>query len=372
MKSAVKTIAKTCLHGYFRLLAASNGKSRPRDPRRILLVAGGYLGDSFWALQTVPLLKAAYPEAEIHVVGRPFLRDLANGVVPEQRIHEAAIVSDRTRETCDLRQLKRDALRVREAVRPDLAFDLMCNRYSALFCHHLKTCSVGMDVAEEASPLYSFCAKRALIPSVHLACRPRAIVRQFLGQPDSPEIELIPPVPAKSGADILAGLGLDASERLVMLIPGAGWAAKRWAPENFHALAGLLSERGFRIVLSGAPDEMDLCAGIADGVDGAIILCGALSDTISLLPHCRAVVGNDSGVAHIAASFGVRTVELYCPTNPDFSVTPGPRSFFIQAPCPDSPRKNEQHCCGDPRLTCDRPERMNCSVRQVLETLLRP
>lgn len=372
MKPAVKKIAKAGLRVFFGSVAAFNGKSRPRDPRRILLVAGGYLGDSFWALQTVPLLKAAYPEAEIHVAGRPFLRVLANGIIPEQRVHEAAIVSDRTREQCDLRKLKRDARLLREAVRPDLAFDLMCNRYSAWFCHHLKTCSVGMDIAEEASPLYSFCAKRALIPSVHLMCRPRSIVNQFLGLPDPPDVRLIPPVPEKSGGDILAELGLDASERIVMLIPGAGWAAKRWSPENFRSLAGLLSERGFRIVLSGAPDEKDLCAGIADGVEGAKILCGSLSDTISLLPHCSAAVGNDSGVAHIAASFGIRTVELYCATNPDFSVTPGPQSFFIQASCPDSPRKDEQVCRGASGLTCDRPERMNCSVRRVLETILLP
>ena len=137
-------------------LAFFNRKPRPQHPERILLVAGGYLGDTFWAIQTVPLLKKAYPEAEIHIAGRPFLHDLANTLVPDSRIHDVAVVSDRTREPCSFRRLKHDARILRKKIRPDLTFDLMSNRYSAWFCHHLKSYSVGMDIAEEASPLYSF------------------------------------------------------------------------------------------------------------------------------------------------------------------------------------------------------------------------
>ena len=353
-------------------LAFFNRKPRPQHPERILLVAGGYLGDTFWAIQTVPLLKKAYPEAEIHIAGRPFLHDLANTLVPDSRIHDVAVVSDRTREPCSFRRLKHDARILRKKIRPDLTFDLMSNRYSAWFCHHLKSYSVGMDIAEEASPLYSFCAKGDLVPSVHLACRPRSIVKQFLGQADSPGIELVPPVPKKTRSELFAELGLETGDQIVMLIPGAGWSAKRWAPENFHLLAARLRERGFRIVLSGAPDEAALCSKIAEGIAGVRILCGSLSDTISLLPHCGAVVGNDSGVTHVAASFGVRTVELYCFSNPDFSVTPGPLSLFLQSPCPYSPRKNEQYCRGASHLTCDRPERMSFSVWQVMEMICSP
>ena len=360
---------KTGIRCFCAALSGFSRNDRPQTPHKILLVAGGYLGDTFWALQTVPLLKTAYPEAEIHLVGRRFLHDLANGLVPDERIHDAVIVSDRTREPCSLRKMRRDARLLRNNIHPDLTIDLMCNRYSAWFCYCLGAYSVGMDLADEAAPLYSFCAKQNKVPSVHLACRPRSIVKQFLGQTDSSEIELTPPVPGKTKEEIFAELHLDASKKTVVLIPGAGWPAKRWDPEKFHLLARQLSEQGFQIVLSGSPDETDLCTGIADGIADARVVCGSLSDTISLLPHCHAVVGNDSGVVHVAASFGIRTVTLFCPTNHDFSVTPGRLSFFLQAPCPDSPRKNEQYCCGAPRLNCDRPERMNCSVQQVLEML---
>ena len=360
------------MYGSFSVLALSNRKAPPRDPRRILLVAGGYLGDTFWALQTVPMLKTAYPEAEIHIAGRPFLRVLANGLVPDERIHEVAVVSDRTRESYSFGKLKRDAAALRDKLHPDLIFDLMCNRYSAWFCHHLKSYAVGMDIAEEALPLYSFCAKRDLIPSVHLAYRPRSIVKQFLGQADLPDLELVPPVPRKTRAEILAELNLESSDRIVMLIPGAGWAAKRWDTEKFHLLARNLSEQGFRVILSGAPDEAEICSGIADGIPGVRTLCDSLSDAVSLLPHCRAVAGNDSGVVHLAAAFGVRTVTMFCQTNPVFCGPLGKQSLILRAACPHAPKEGEHFCRGGPRLTCERPERMNCSVEQVLELICRP
>ena len=360
------------MYGSFKVLAGFKRKNRPLSPRRILLVAGGYLGDTFWALQTVPLLKTAYPEAEIHIAGRPFLHDLANTIVPDKWIHDISVVSDRTRETFGFNKLRMDALSLGKAIRPDLVFDLMCNRYSALFCHFLKSYAVGMDIAEEASPLYSFCTKKRLIPSVHLAYRPRSIVNQFLGQPDSPDIPLIPPVPRKTGPEVFAELGLTTQDRIVMLIVGAGWPAKRWDPERFHLLALHLSEQGFRIVISGAPEEADLCLKVKDGIAGARTICGALSDTISLLPYCRAVVGNDSGIVHLAAAFGVKTITLFCQTNPAFCGPLGQKSIFLQSTCPHLPRNHEHFCLGIPRLTCESPERMNCSVQQVMDLICCP
>lgn len=372
MKSPVKTILKSGIRCFCKALACFNRHPRPQHPERILLVAGGYLGDTFWALQTIHLLKEAYPEAEIHIAGRPFLHDLAHTLVPDSRIHEIAVVSDRTRESGSLRQLKREARILGGKIHPDLVFDMMNNRYSAWFCHHLKSYAVGMDIAEEASPLYSFCAKSHLIPSIHLAYRPRSIVNQFLGRGDSPDIELVPPVPRKSMEQVSAELNLDRPGRTVMLIPGAGWAAKRWDPARFRLLARSLSEQGFQPVISGAPDETDLCAAIAKDNPEARIICGSLSDAISLLPHCLAAVGNDSGVVHLSAAFGVRTITMFCQTNPAFCGPLGKRSMFLRAACPLSPGEDEHFCLGIPRLHCERPERMDCSVQQVMDLIRRP
>ena len=370
--SAGKTILKSGIRGVCALMSLLVPKRRPENPRRILILAGGYLGDTFWAVQTVPLLREAYPEAEIHLAGRPFVRDLARGILPEERIHDAAILSDRTRESYSLRAMSRNALALRTKLRPDLVVDLMSNRYSAWFCFRLGAYSVGLDIAGEASPLYSYLAKLERTPSRHLLCRTCSTVNQFLGRPDSPDATPFPPAPAKTKAEIFAGLKLDESRDVVMLIPGAGWSAKRWPPEKFHELAARLAANGVQVVLSGAPEEAELCRTIADGVPGAVIITGSLSDTFSLLPHCRAVAGNDSGVAHVAAAFGVPTVTLFCQTNPDFCAPLGPRSRFLRTSCPLSPGERDHYCALFPALTCDRPERMDFSVQQVLDAICRP
>ena len=126
------------------------------------------------------------------------------------------------------------------------------------------------------------------------------------------------------------------------------------------------------MILSGAPDEAEICSGIADGIPGVRTLCDSLSDAVSLLPHCRAVAGNDSGVVHLAAAFGVRTVTMFCQTNPVFCGPLGKQSLILRAACPHAPKEGEHFCRGGPRLTCERPERMNCSVEQVLELICRP
>ena len=190
-------------------------------------------------------------------------------------------------------------------------------------------------------------------------------MRQFLERPDSGEIRLVPPVPSKGKEEILRQYGLEDAENIVLLNPGAGWAAKRWSPEKYHILAQRLAEAGYAVVVSGAPDEKELCEQVAEGISGAKAVCGALSDTISLLPHCRAVVGSDSGVIHMAASFDVPTVSLFCPTNPLFGAPLGRRSIVLQTVCPRRPHPDEQYCGGKPLLTCEKTDCMDFSVEQV-------
>jgi ADP-heptose:LPS heptosyltransferase len=42
----------------------------------------------------------------------------------------------------------------------------------------------------------------------------------------------------------------------------------------------------------------------------------SLTEVVGLLSCADAFVGNDSGVTHLAAAMGLRTVALFCPTDP--------------------------------------------------------
>jgi Glycosyltransferase family 9 (heptosyltransferase) len=82
---------------------------------------------------------------------------------------------------------------------------------------------------------------------------------------------------------------------------------KRWAPERWAELAGELRDWGndVRMVARGEPTaEM---SGI--GIDA--VRAPKPGDTVDLLTSCRAVVGIDTGLTHIAVQQGTPTVGIY-------------------------------------------------------------
>ena len=341
-------------------------------PRRIFILASGYLGDTFWAVQTIHILKQKYPDAELYFGGKPFISDLCYNLIPEEKqIFIRSVISDRHRETVSFRNIFTESKFVREQIKPDLLIDLVSNRYSALFAFRTGAYTVGMDCADEFYALYSFCAKQSGISSVHLAERPVSIVKQFLGMSGISELQIFPPVPRCSKEKIYEKLSLKSDEKLIMLIPGAGWKTKRWNKEHFITLGKILTEHGYRIILSGSPAEEALCNEISRGIKNSIVLCNSLAETISLLPHCKAAVGNDSGVAHLAASYGIKVFILYCQTNPEFCGALGADTHYFRAVCPHTPGKGEHFCHGIPTLNCTRSERMAIDPEPIAAELIK-
>ena len=366
----MKQCMKFLLICFAMLISLFHRRKKVCCPKRIFFLASGYLGDTFWAVQTISLLKNAYPDAELYIGGRPFIRELCHGLIPEEnQMVIRSVVSDRMRENVSLSGIFSESRKIRKEVKPDLLIDLVCNRYSALFALRSGAYSVGLDIADEFYPFYSFCAKQSLIPGVHLAYRPRSIVMQFLSLKESSELKLVPPCPRYGKEVILQKLSLKAEEKLIMLVPGAGWEAKRWHTDNYCKLGKLLAEKGYRMIFSGSGNEKELCLKAAGDIPKAVILCDELSDTISLLPHCDAVIGNDSGVIHLAAAFGVKVFSFFCQTNPEFCGALGVDSHFFRTKCPYAPGKGEHFCCGGPALNCNQKMKMAFSVESVFAAI---
>ena len=91
-----------------------------------------------------------------------------------------------------------------------------------------------------------------------------------------------------------------------VIVPGASWAPKRWAFENFAEVARALHvNEGFTIVLCGTSSESDLCNKIAElsHVD-VINLAGqtTLIQMVEVIRGAALLVANDSASIHIAAA----------------------------------------------------------------------
>jgi heptosyltransferase-3 len=101
----------------------------------------------------------------------------------------------------------------------------------------------------------------------------------------------------------------------VLVHTGSGSPAKNWPPEEFRAVIRVLQ----------AP--VRLIVGEADSPPGDALPTlhhPPLEELAARLAGCRAYLGNDSGVSHLAGLCGARTVALFGPTNPQVWRPVGP------------------------------------------------
>jgi heptosyltransferase III len=98
----------------------------------------------------------------------------------------------------------------------------------------------------------------------------------------------------------------------VALHPGSGSRKKNWPFERFLTVADAMREKSIPVLwLLGHADEgFDIPSGDMVVSNQPLSLCAAL------LYRCRIFIGNDSGIAHLAAAVGCRTIALFGPSDP--------------------------------------------------------
>jgi len=105
----------------------------------------------------------------------------------------------------------------------------------------------------------------------------------------------------------------------MLINPGGGWKAKRWAPENYALLLRHL-ESWFsgKILLTGSPEENELISGILDsaGTERAVYFPSSVVQFIALARRAKLFLGGDTGPLHLAAAVGTPLVAIHGPTDP--------------------------------------------------------
>lgn len=121
------------------------------------------------------------------------------------------------------------------------------------------------------------------------------------------------------GRELLNEVGVDSHKKLVVIQPGSGGNHKCWHIDNFLAVAGQLVSAGAEVIFLLGPAEMDRfndntvkkISSVAKHLSGL-----PLSDVLGILSCSDGFIGNDSGITHIAAGLGIRTIAVFGPTNP--------------------------------------------------------
>jgi lipopolysaccharide heptosyltransferase III len=107
------------------------------------------------------------------------------------------------------------------------------------------------------------------------------------------------------------------SDRKIALIhPAAAFATKQWAVENFARVAEFVAERGFAPVAIAAPNERALLETLCSKACVKIATFDlSLPEVTALAARSQLFVGNDSGIAHIAAAVGTPAVVIFGSSN---------------------------------------------------------
>ncbi len=113
----------------------------------------------------------------------------------------------------------------------------------------------------------------------------------------------------------LGRLGVGEHDQFVIVHPGSGSPAKCWPLEHFVALAGAIAP--LRAVFVLGPVELERWGGTVAEITSRFptIVAPSLTLLAGLCGEAVALVGNDSGPAHLAATVGTPTVALFGPTS---------------------------------------------------------
>lgn len=338
---------------YLRSKKYPQEKRLPDAPEKILLIMCKWIGDTFWDLQVIPELKKQFPDAEIHVLVKPFSKFLFRGILPKQQIHVSSqVLSDCRREPFSFRQWKQDLNKIR-SIKPELVFDFTETPFSAVFASMTGTEHIiGYDHLGRFSNLYT--SRKHAEYGLHLSRRPMALIGKEVPFP-----QVIPQVPDP----VIPGVD-------VMIFPSAGWKIKEYPPEKYHLITESLTEKGLSVCICGSPKEKELCERIGKGLKNVRILTDSMEDMLRTLASAKICLSGDTGPAHIAAAMGKYTIALFCGTNPEFCGPLGENITILQSTCPDIPEGKTQFCPADRRFPCRRTCFMNIEPEKIVSLIV--
>lgn len=112
---------------------------------------------------------------------------------------------------------------------------------------------------------------------------------------------------------------LTPEQMLVAIHPGSGGVEKCWPAERFAALIDMLADSGYRPMVTFGPADGAVRRRMLPCItsrDVSIFADRSLVDMAALYARCCAMIGNDSGMTHLAAAAGAPVIALFGPTDP--------------------------------------------------------
>lgn len=111
---------------------------------------------------------------------------------------------------------------------------------------------------------------------------------------------------------------IDPNRRNIILHPKSKGSAVEWGLENFSKLIKILPADKFKVFVTGTQQEGELVRSLLSENPQAVDLTGKLSLTelISFISHCDALIAASTGPLHLAAVIGKLAVGIYPSVRP--------------------------------------------------------
>ena len=286
-------------------------------PKRILVIRTGGVGDFILSLPLMRALAATWPDAELEILGRPAIAALA-------RPHVTLVTSIDDRRFARL--FSGGSLDASDPARAYLSsFDLVVS-------------FLGIPKSDFGRNLRAVVPRTLFIPPPTPGAKHAAIhFLESLGPPivaglgarrlpDSLEREPGHNVPRidisaedQEGGKLLLQRLLGQDDGAIIVHPGSGGRDKNWPPQLFAQTVRLWSESGHSTILLQGEADGEAVRQVLDdlGQDAVPVLKDAsLVQVAGAIACSRLVVGNDSGISHLAAAVGTPLICLFGPTDP--------------------------------------------------------
>jgi len=308
------------------------------DPRNILVIDFGQLGDVVLSLPALRAIRERFPKAQITVaVGKPGAEVIAlSGYADSTLVVDRVALRDDFKPLSIVRVFKLvTAVRKRKF---DFVIDL----------HSLSETNLLGFLSGAPHRLYSRRPTRSLDflsnfrprPPVEVDHRRRHLIDRYLdvliplGVKNAPRLPILKTRPADDTAvdRILKASKADAGTPLIGLFPGAGHPSRRWPLERFAELADFLVRNDrVRILVFLGPEERAFVEPIKRQFPPATVILDKL--TISQVAAAQArlavFVTNDTGPMHLASAVGAPVVLLLDKRAPKSYLPQGDRHRII-------------------------------------------
>jgi heptosyltransferase-3 len=312
--------ASAAVSAIVNALGAVRGAGRG-GPRRILVVKLDHLGDVVTATPALRALRDAHPAAHIDLLVNPSVAPLFE----EGPLVNRVLSYDSPRYRRGPAPLKAASFRLPDRERYDTVVEMRGDWSTILLPFRI---GAHRRLDRGSVRFQRWLARRFrrnAHPPLHEVESNYEVVRPLLGSgapPSPPALEVHVSFPANESLEWrLAEADIDPRRPLVVIHPGASWRPRAWFPDRFASMADWIVERyGAQVVLIGSADERDVEAAVLSCVGKARVLSmfGKIttSELAALLTRSSLLIGNDSGVAHLAAACGTPTVVLFGPQDP--------------------------------------------------------